>query len=328
MNDNYAQAEDSAFEGRSLVAAFADRESARAARSQLHDEGFHKTWMGVTHRANEDASSSNASGSVVDDGDDSFGAKLGRFFSGESGDSSLYSALVHHGVASSEARRIDGSLEPNSVILTVDGANHPELAAEIIEEVGGHVLAGESFAADDSPRRDASAATAPPTGSGLLGYGNADRYARGSEIDAERSIQLRGERLKVDKQSVSAGEATIKKEVITTPQNVDVPLMHEELFVERRAVAGDAADTSGAPIGSGETIRIPLMREEVAVTKRPVITGEYIVGKRQVSTTEHISETTREERLNLAGVERSGSSADVDAPAEGGSVVDSSSTSR
>jgi uncharacterized protein (TIGR02271 family) len=313
MVNDQINAQDSAYEGRAIVAAFADRESARNVRSRLHDEGFHHTWMGVTHPAETQSSTASLSGEThVDDVDDSIGAKIGRFFSGDSGDRSLYDSLIRHGVADREARRIDSSLEPNSVILTVDGSNHPEYAVELIESAGGHVLAGEAFSsADIEPSGAASSVAAAAearserTGSSVLGYGRAENYARGQQIDEDRRIQLRAERLNVDKQRVAAGEATIDKEVITTPQTVDVPVMHEELFVERRAVAESATPTGGA-IGSGETIRIPLMREEVAVTKRPVVTGEFVVGKREITDTEHVSETTREERLRVAGVEQAG----------------------
>lgn len=321
-------ARDDAYEGRALVAAFADRDTAHAAAHALHDEGFGKTWIGVTHAASGATSgsmstSATASGATVESDGDSIMDRIGRFFSGDSDTKSLYDELVRHGVAASEARRIEGSLMTNSAILTVDGHNHPELAAQLIEENGGHVLAGESFGAYDedlgagAPATSllgttaaASVSTATSStdripdaaslrGSQLLGYGDASQYARGTGIDEERRLQLREERLSVDKQQVAAGEAQIGKEVVEHTQQIDVPVMHEELFVERRPVSETSTMADSGPIVEGETIRIPLMREEVAVTKRTVATGEVVIGKRQVTETQTVSGTTREEKLKV-----------------------------
>ncbi len=328
MNYDTGTARDEAYEGRALVAAFADREAAHAAARALHDEGFGRTWIGVTHPSEGGAidalgsSSSSGQTRVASDGGDSLGDKIGRFFSGESGDRTLYDELVRHGVAASEARRIDGSLAPSSAILTVDGHNHPELAASLIEQNGGHILAGESFgttsgyasSATDTLTGTAAASglatagaydaetDATVRGSQVLGYGDASRYARGAEIDEERRIALREERLSVDKQRVSAGEVQITKDVVEHQQDIDVPVIREELFVERRPVSETTADAGEiGEIGRGETIRVPLMREQVSVTKRAVVTGEVVVGKREINETQRVSGTTREEKLRVEG---------------------------
>ncbi len=324
MNYDTGTARDEAYEGRALVAAFPDRESAHQAAHRLHDEGFGRTWIGVTHSAADpdDASTSAVTSGgqtqVTSDEGDSLGAKIGRFFSGESGERTLYDELVRHGVAATEARRIDGSLAPNSAILTVDGHNHPELAAQIVESNGGHVLAGEAFGSGTATgalagaaagttgaydaATDATTGTTGLRGSQVLGYGDASQYARGESIDEQRRIQLREERLSIDKQRVSAGEVQITKDVVEHQQDIDVPVIREELFVERRPVSETTADAGEiGEIGQGETIRVPLMREQVAVTKRAVVTGEVVVGKREVTENQSVSETTREEKLRVGG---------------------------
>jgi uncharacterized protein (TIGR02271 family) len=240
-------------------------------------------------------------GTVVKPEGETVGEKVERFFSGERGGRTLYDELMRHGVAETEARRIDRSLEPNSAILTVDGSNHPELAAQMIEETGGHILAGESFVAAEAGGATTSATIAGSArGSSALGYGEPSRYARGESIDEVRRLQLREERLNVDKRQVSAGQVEVGKEVVEHPQRVDVPTIREAFFIERREPSSETRGAAtDAPIGRSETIRIPLMREQVVVTKRPVVTGEYVVGKRQVSETQSVSETTREERLTV-----------------------------
>jgi hypothetical protein len=153
-----------------VVAAFSDRETAQDAIEALHAEGFHKTWIGVTS-AHMTANPSNGSGLVakkVDPGS-SLTAKIGRFFSGDSDDSSLTKSLTKLGVPESEAQRIDGALEPRDVLLTVDGSNHPELAAQIIRDSAGDVLSGN--------------------------YKDAGAYALDESIDGDARVRLRNERL-------------------------------------------------------------------------------------------------------------------------------------
>src|ERR1700760_1645697 len=100
---------DDVYGGRSLVAVFETVENARRAARALHEEGFHDVWLGVT-RASDDASASGESsieGRTVESAEgESLGERIARFFGG-GGKHSLYDELVRHGVASSEARRID-----------------------------------------------------------------------------------------------------------------------------------------------------------------------------------------------------------------------------
>ena len=331
---------DDAYGGRSLVAIFDAPARAREAARQLLAEAFHHVWIGVTHRANDGAmpatagfraasgtasgdpmermtarasgatgatGASGTDGLVVESEDESLGAKLGRFFSGEgtTATRSLFDELVRHGVDRTSAARLEREIPPESAVLTVDGANHPEHAAYVIEACGGHLVAGEAFEASGNDPIEAAGASGAGTtterrGSDVLGYRDPQRYARGSEIDDERRLQLRSERLEVAKRREAAGEATVGKEVVERRQELDVPTFHEELFVERRGAAeAGATGADAAPIGASETIRIPLMRERVVVTKRPVVTGEYVVGKRQVGETQHVSETLREEKLRV-----------------------------
>jgi hypothetical protein len=152
-----------------VVAAFADRDTARAAAKALRDEGFHKAWIGVT-RAAVVADTRYNTGSIttkVDTADESVGAKIGRFFSGEENGANLYDSLTRHGV---DPRRIDASIEPNDVILTVNGSNYPELAAQIIEDFEGDVLAG--------------------------GFDQADRIAADQRVDEAGRAQLRDARFR------------------------------------------------------------------------------------------------------------------------------------
>jgi hypothetical protein len=181
---------------RALVAAFPDRETAHLAAKNLRDDGFHKIWIGITY-----------DDSTLKSEDESVGAKVVRFFSGEADGATLVDTLKRHGVPEAEALRVEQQLEPNDVILTVRGSNHPELAARIIEDAGGDILAGESFTftsiewteLDDRP------------GSELLGYEDPTAYARGQRVDDTDLTRLRNERL----------------------LNPTVPTMREDIFIAR-----------------------------------------------------------------------------------------------
>lgn len=305
MND--AAPRDEAFEGRALVAAFGDRDAARRAARQLHEEGFHRIWLGVTNPT-RDTADAGGTGVAVEPDDDSLGNRIGRFFSGENNARSLHSELLRHGVDQNAAATIERSLTPGSTVLTLDGSNHPELAANIVEQCGGYILSGETFGTSDATEASTDTATGTATartgegegrrGSEILGYRQPERYARGEEIDEEQRLRLRAERLQIAKQREEAGVATVGKDVIEKTNEVDVPVVREELFVERRSIdAAENVDADTTPIEQSDAIRIPLVRERVVVTKRPVVTDEYVVGKRQVTDTQHVSETTREEKL-------------------------------
>jgi hypothetical protein len=152
-----------------VVAAFAEQATAKAAVQTLHDEGFHKTWIGVT-RVDFELDRKADSGIIttkVDD--DTIGSRIGRFFTGGTGGTTLSKALQHHGVSEGEAQRIDAALEPNDVLVTVNGSNHPELAAQLIEDAGGDLLSG--------------------------GYQDADIYARELRLETGGRTRLRDERL-------------------------------------------------------------------------------------------------------------------------------------
>ncbi|GAC1539352.1 MAG: YsnF/AvaK domain-containing protein [Candidatus Velthaea sp.] len=268
--------------GRNAVAAtFESREAAHAAAKRLHEEGFHGAWVGLTKPTHGGTSGERTAIESEN--------WLQRMF-GE-GDESLHDALVRHGVREADFRSI-GPVAPGSAILTIDGMNHPELAAQVISECGGDVITGGA------------------TGRGFTGeplddddefdydYSTYGEYRGGESIDETRRIELREERLRINKDRVSSGEAIVGKEVVTQQQNIDVPVMHEELCIERRPASGSAFADAGE-IGDGETIHVPLSEERVSVTKTPVVTEEIIVGQRQVEETQHISETTRKEQLNV-----------------------------
>lgn len=57
-------------------------------------------------------------------------------------------------------------------------------------------------------------------------------------LSGEEKLQLREERLNVDKEKVRTGEVRIDKHVETDHQEFDVPVRREEVTIERRPVDG------------------------------------------------------------------------------------------
>lgn len=320
------------YERTTIAAAFADRERAHDAVHRLHDEGYHETWIGITRSDDASLSASTTAETRVE-AENFFARVFGE------GDESLHDALVRHGVAEADAISA-GQLAPRSAIVTVDGANHPELAAQIMTECAGQMITRGFGATGFQARRPFDDATASTTlgssrptsliGTAAGAYDVAsdrtvnDRYADaavdsvdvddfrdygkfrgGATIDDSQRLQLREERLRIEKERLSRGEATIGKTVVEQTHDIDVPTIREELFIERRPVSGDMmVDRAASPIGQDrETIRIPLTEEKINVSKVAVVTEEVVVGKRNVEQTAHVSETTQKEELHVSDVD-------------------------
>ena len=121
-------------------------------------------------------------------------------------------------------------------------------------------------------------------------------HAREAVKDAfDRTIQLREERLNVDKTSVKTGEVRVGKRVVTEHKTIDVPVEREEVVIERRPASGRAA---GGDIAEEEIV-VPVKEERITVTKHPVVTEEVSVGKRKVQDTKHVAASVRKEELEV-----------------------------
>lgn len=284
FNDRESTTQDSA-----LAATFPSRDAAHRAVQRLHDEGFHRTWIGLTKPSTDDDdaydTASTSEARVEEEN------PVARFFGG--GNESLRDALLRHGVSREDAARVDTALPTGSAILTVGGANHPELAAEIVQSCGGNLLSSNAS-------QNLMGAYGDRIGSRdeRPSFANLGNFHGGEKLGEERKLQLRAERLSVDKRRVDAGEAVVGKRVVSETAEVDVPLVHEELYIERRPASGTYSGNVGT-IGDGESIHVPLSREEADVQKRTVVTEEVAVGQRRVEETKHVSETLRKEELDV-----------------------------
>lgn len=145
--------------------------------------------------------------------------------------------------------------------------------------------------------------TDPNIGSNLVAEDNADtnlasnRDRLNTDANREQQLHLHEEKLVVDKERIQAGEVNVNKYVVEDVQTVEVPVTREEVYIERQAVTNETA--AGAVFDDGEHIHIPIMEERIEVTKRPVVSEEIIVGKREIHDTETVSERVRHEEADI-----------------------------
>lgn len=151
------------------------------------------------------------------------------------------------------------------------------------------------------------------TDTSVAGTYNTDTSVRGTYDNTdEQTLRLREEQLDVSKERVQAGEVEIHKEVVEDQQKVNIPVTREEVYVERRDVNETASDMD-ASVDDDETIRVPIMEEKVEVTKKPVVSEELVIGKREVTDTEQVVESVKHEEAHLeADDDRVVNEADLD----------------
>lgn len=134
-------------------------------------------------------------------------------------------------------------------------------------------------------------------------YGVQNRFDVTDQFDRnmqEEKMRLREERLSVDKEEVERGEVSLHKDVFEEEQSFDVPVMREEVYVERRPVNEYESDVNEFKMQQDDqTIRVPITEERLEVTKKPYVSEEIVVGKRQVEDTETVNETVKREEARL-----------------------------
>jgi hypothetical protein len=231
-----------------IAATFADRERAHDAVHRLHEEGFRDTWIGLTRRDEDEAGDGMVPSRETRVESENW---FSRFFGAS--DESLHEALARHGVSTADMLPT-GPLPPGNAIVTVNGYNHPEYAAEIVAASGGQLLtrgfgatgygtpgALESTSFDQAPiprttslLDDGTSRYPDPEFAAAADavYDDYGRFRAGTDIDESTRLQLREERLRVDRSPL--GETTIGTGIGAGTHAFDAPVIREELFIERR----------------------------------------------------------------------------------------------
>jgi len=201
--------------------------------------------------------------------------------------------LTDLGISTADSKYFEDGVARGGALVTVKGDERADEALAILQRGGadlGSMGRGE---------RNDTAGSVP-----MAATGRDDRAKigdRDERIADEQTIQLRAERLAVEKTRVASGTVRIGKRVISERESVDVPVSHDELVIERKKLSDGAV---GGTIGDSKTISVPLSRDEVRVGKETYATEEIEVGKRAVGGTEKVSETVQHEELVVDGDDR------------------------
>lgn len=213
---------------------------------------------------------------------------LDRFMGVVSGKQKVKDAFEKMNLTEEERTLYYNDLENGKYLLYVDEdycqINYPERHSEYVSETAP-IVAGKKI--DDSFDYDK--------------YNTEyETHLSDPDLSDEKKIELREEKLRVDKHRVLAGEVTVDKYIVENDQTIDVPVSREEIYIERRPVSrsenlGDII----ADLKDGEVVKIPLMEEKVDVTKTNVVREEIVIGKRRVDSVETIHDTVKSEQIRI-----------------------------
>ncbi|MDF2786973.1 MAG: hypothetical protein K0S80_71 [Neobacillus sp.] len=179
-----------------------------------------------------------------------------------------YDHLIAQGISEADALKYEEDIKSGMILL---------LAEKGLENVS----AADRFSTEDFARNQT---------------GLEDTF----DTDKQQSLELREEQLDVNKQRVQTGEVEVKKDVVEEQKTVNVPVTHDEVYIERRSVDNTEADADPTiPIGDEETIRVPIVEEKVEVTKKPVVAEELVIGKKQVTETQQVTENIKREEAKV-----------------------------
>ena len=122
-----------------------------------------------------------------------------------------------------------------------------------------------------------------------------DRAVPRSRTD-KTTLELRAERLEVEKTEVPSGTASLRKEVIAQLKTLEIPVLHEELTIQRRQPHAAPAKSA---IGESYVLRVTLSAEKCSVRLNTVVAEQVTIGKRHVVETQHVSESLTHEELEI-----------------------------
>lgn len=116
--------------------------------------------------------------------------------------------------------------------------------------------------------------------------------------DLPYHVELREERLRVEKQPREAGALRISRRIVERTETVEVPVREEHLVIEPRPGHGRVR-IGDRELREGESIELLLMREEIIITKEAIVTEDITIRKETVERTERVSGTVRKETLDV-----------------------------
>jgi uncharacterized protein (TIGR02271 family) len=177
--------------------------------------------------------------------------------------------LQHMGLRDADASFYRNSLYRGGILVTVNAGTRSREADAILHNLGAEDISKGATTQTSAVRGD----------------------------QGTQHIQLLGELLRVYKDRVHRGSVTLKKNVVTEHQQVEVPVTREEVVIERHPVSGQQARTGS--FEPGKEVTVNLEEERVRVEKQPVVREEVSVGKRQVQQTQRVGGDVKHEELKI-----------------------------
>lgn len=268
-----------------IIGYFSNVNDAYRAVSELRAAGFTSDQIGLVIRGDgREQTSSSISGNepATEGGEDrGFWQEVKDFFSGEdhSNSSDFRNSLSGMELEDDRADYYYRGVGSGGALVSVRANGERGSETRRILERCGADLRDTGFSSEELSSGTTNA------GRGAKEVGNEDYR-----------VQLRGEMLQAHKERVSRGEVRLRKEVVSENRSIEVPVTREELVIERTDATGA---TPTGEIGRDQEIRVPLSEERVTVEKKPVVTGEVKIGKRQVQDKKTVSDTVRHEEARI-----------------------------
>ena len=167
------------------------------------------------------------------------------------------------------------------------------------------ISAGKIIITVNNYKNDPTQATENVTGRHAAGATrtnnlHASDAARATDLDTDTdSIQLKGEKLDIDKHDVTTGKVDVHKNVVNEKKTVEVPVKREEVVIERKPGDGAAATTDVNDTQEDDTITIPIKEEQIDVKKRPVVREKVDIRKQEHEDMKQVSENVSHEELDI-----------------------------
>lgn len=190
---------------------------------------------------------------------------------------------------------LTGKLKPGMRVVGPNRADYGtvERYDDAAVYVGGRPIPYDAFERLDGTRLY--------VGRGGAQHFRADGAASDVPSEGELRVPLVEERLLVETRTVELAEVEVHRAVESEQVSVPIELRRDEVDVrvvdieERPLAIGEGTDAFAT-----ETIRVPVRGEEVLVSKEAVVTAEVVVGVEQVAEIDTVSETLREEVVDVS----------------------------
>ena len=176
-------------------------------------------------------------------------------------------------------------------------------ASETIPLAAGEIVQHPNQPATATQPQRAAPQPAAPRPAATVQIPRADEP--GFRREADETLQVMEERLRVGKREVARGAVRIRSYIVERPVQQDVRLHEERVHLERRPV-DRAADPSEIKAFQDRTIEVVALGEEAVVAKEARVVEEIAIVKDVSDRIETVRETVRHTEVEVEDTTRSG----------------------